>query len=129
MIFYCKITVDFVILCHTETLININQYNKIMKAIEKIIAITSPTDVVVNDGNTLIIDTINKKFIFDNMTINLSSIESSITSIGSSITSIESDITGIESSIGSIESDITDIESDITDITTRVTALETPTEP
>lgn len=82
-----------------------------MKAIEKIIAITSPTDVVVNDGNTFIIDTINKKFIFDNMNINLSSIENN------------------ESSITSIESDITDIESDITDITTRVTALETPTEP
>ena len=89
-----------------------------MKAIEKIIAITSPRDVVVNDGNTLIIDTINKKFIFDNMNINLSSIENN----GSSITSIKSSIT-------SIESDITDIESDITDITTRVTALETPIEP
>ena len=89
-----------------------------MKAIEKIIAITSPTDVVVNDGNTLIIDTINKKFIFDNMNINLSSIENN----ESSITSIESDMTDIES-------DITDIQSDITDITTRVTALETPTEP
>ena len=103
-----------------------------MKAIEKIIAITSPTDVVVNDGNTLIIDTINKKFIFDNMNINLSSIEnieSNITSIESNITSIESDITNIESNITSIESDITDIESDITDITTRVTALETPTNP
>lgn len=82
-----------------------------MKAIEKIIAITSPKDVVVNDGNTLIIDTINKKFIFDNMNINLSSIENN------------------ESSITSIESDITDIKSDITDITTRVTALETPTNP
>lgn len=89
-----------------------------MKAIEKIIAITSPTDVVVNDGNTLIIDTINKKFIFDNMTINLSSIENN-----------ESSISSIESSISSIESDITGIESDITDITTRVTALETPTNP
>ena len=89
-----------------------------MKAIEKIIAITSPTDVVVNDGNTFIIDTINKKFIFDNMNINLSSIENN-----------ESSITSIESSITSIESDITDIQSDITDITTRVTALETPTEP
>mgnify|MGYP003618246350 CR=1 FL=1 len=88
-----------------------------MKAIEKIIAITSPTDVV-NDGNTLIIDTINKKLIFDNMNINLSSIENN-----------ESSITSIESSITSIKSDITDIESDITDITTRVTALETPTNP
>ena len=89
-----------------------------MKAVEKIIAITSPTDVVVNDGNTLIIDTINKKFIFDNMNINLSSIENN-----------ESSITSIGSSIASIKSDITDIQSDITDITTRVTALETPTEP
>lgn len=93
-----------------------------MKAVEKIIAITSPTDVVVNDGNTFIIDTINKKFIFDNININLSSIESSITSI-------ESDITNIESDITNIKSDITDIESDITNITTRVTALEIPTEP
>lgn len=96
-----------------------------MKAIEKIIAITSPTDVVVNDGNTLIIDTINKKFIFDNMNIDLSSIENN----KSSITSIKSDITDIKSSITSIGSSITSIESDITDITTRVTALETPTNP
>ena len=86
-----------------------------MKAVEKIIAITSPKDVVVNDGNTFIIDTINKKFIFDNININLSSIESSITSIKSDITNIKSDITNIK--------------SDITDITTRVTELETPTEP
>lgn len=96
-----------------------------MKAIEKIIAITSPTDVVVNDGNTLIIDTINKKFIFDNMNINLSSIENN----ESSISSIESSISSIESDITDIKSDISGIESDITGITARVTALETPTNP
>ena len=96
-----------------------------MKAIEKIIAITSPTDVVVNDGNTLIIDTINKKFIFDNMNINLSSIENN----ESSISSIESSIGSIGSDITDIKSDISGIESDITGITARVTALETPTNP